>query len=192
MKKTFAFSLLCLGAISACQPETAQEPVQAETPPAAQVEPTPAPVAAPPVVALVRSEPISTEGAANFTDNCNLEGVDGILFTGEQITVSKATPHVITGWLINPQEKSVGTDLKLVIAGVGATTDVWASQLVNRVERAGVAETRAYSADLINSGFSFEVKLGELLNGEYHVYVMMANAGGVAICDPGRQIKVID
>ena len=194
MKKTFVFGLLCMGALSACQPETSQEPAQAETPAVAPVEaaPAPAPVAAPPVVGLVRSEPISTDGAPNFTDNCNLEGVDGILFTGEQLVVSKATKHEISGWLINPQEKTVGNDLKLVIAGVGTTPDVWTSQLVNRIERAGVAQTRGYSADLTNSGFSFEVNLGELVNGEYHVFVVMANAGGVALCDPGRQIKVID
>lgn len=194
MKKTFVLGLLCIGVLSACQPETPQETQQetvaTDTPPVAIAEP--APVEAPPAVGLIRSEPVSTDGAPNFTDNCNLEGVDGILFTGEQIVVSKATKHEISGWLINPQEKSVGSDLKLVIAGVGTTPDVWTSELVNRIERAGVAETRAYSADLVNSGFSFEVNLGELVNGEYHVYVMMANAGGIAICDPGRQIKIID
>lgn len=192
MKKTFVTSFLCIGLLSACQPETAQTPVVADTTQPA-VEAAPAPVA--PVVqevSLVKTEPVSTDGAPNFKDNCNVEGVDGILFVGDQIVLSKATKHEITGWLINPEEKTTGTDLKLVIAGVGTTPDVWASQLVTRIERAGVAETRAYSADLVNSGFSFNVDMGQLVNGEYHVYVMLANAGGVAICDPGRQIKVID
>lgn len=191
MKKTFVTSFLCIGLLSACQPETAQTPVVADTQPVAEAAPAPvAPVAQ--EVSLVKAEPISTDGAPNFNENCNIEGVDGILFVGDQIVVSKATKHEISGWLINPLEKTTGTDLKLVIAGVGATSGVWTSELVTRIERAGVAETRAYSSDLVNSGFSFNVDMGQLVNGEYHVYVMLANAGGVAICDPGRQIKVVD
>ncbi len=191
MKKSFALSLACMAVLSACQPEAPQEPVKAETSPS-QIEPAAAPVVIKPELALVKSEPISTEGVPNFDQDCNLEGVDGILFTGEQIVVSKSTKHDISGWLINPMEKTVGTDLKLVIAGVGTTPDIWTSQLVTRIDRAGVAETRAYAPELANSGFSFSVDLKELVNGDYHVFVMMANAGGSAVCDPGRQIKVID
>lgn len=191
MKKTFVTSFLCIGLLSACQPETAQPPAVAEPQPAVEAAPAPIPVAAP-EISLVKTEPVSTDGAPNFNDNCNIEGVDGILFVGDQIVLSKATKHEISGWLINPLEKTTGSDLKLVIAGVGTTPDVWVSQLVTRIERAGVAETRAYSSDLVNSGFSFNVDMGQLVNGEYHVYVMLANAGGTAICDPGRQIKVVD
>jgi len=192
MKKSLAMSLICMSVLSACQPDAPQEPVKAETSPT-QVEPAAtAPVVVKSEFALVKSEPIATEGVPNFNQDCNLEGVDGMLFTGDQIVVSKATKHEISGWLINPQEKTVGSDLKLVIAGVGTTPDVWTSQLVTRIDRAGVAETRAYAPELANSGFSFSVDLHELVNGDYHVYVMMANAGGSALCDPGRQIKVID
>ena len=191
MKKSFVFGLLSLGVLSACQPETAPEPVKSETSPT-QIEPAAAPVIIAPQYALTKSAPISTDGAPNFSQDCNLEGVDGILFSGDQIVISKSTKHDITGWLINPVEKSLGNDLRLVIAGVGTTPDVWTSQLATRVDRAGVAETRSYGPELANSGFSFTTDLHELVNGEYHVFVTLSNAGGLAVCDPGRQIKVID
>lgn len=191
MKKPFAFSLICMGMLAACQPEAPQEPAKAESSPS-QVESAMPPVVVKSEFALMKSEPIATEGVPNFSQDCNLEGVDGILFTSDQIVVSKSTQHEISGWLVNPLEKSLGNDLKLVIAGVGTTPGFWTSQSVSRIERAGVAKTRAYAPELTNSGFSFTVDMKELVNGEYHVYVMLANAGGNAVCDPGRQIKVID
>lgn len=196
MKKLFFPALVCIVALSACQQETTvapAAPVSAEVAPAS-LEPSAVSttMAVESNYALTRSAPISTDGLSNFTIDCNLEGVDGILFTGEELVVSKINTHEITGWLINPQEKTTGNNLKLVIAGVGEIPDVWTSVKGTRIERAGVAETRGYTADLTDSGFSFKVELGQLVNGNYHVYVMMDNTGTRAICDPGRQIKVTD
>jgi hypothetical protein len=193
MKKTFALSLICAGLLSACQPEStsAPEPVQSETSPT-EVAPVEAPVMVSPQAALIKAVPISTDGVPNFSQDCNIEGVDGILFTGDQLVISKSTKHEITGWLINPLEKTLGNNLKLVIAGVGNTPDVWTSEVATRIDRAGVAETRAYAPELANSGFSFSVDMNAVATGEYHVFVMLANGGSVAMCDPGRQIKVID
>ncbi|MEO6155420.1 MAG: hypothetical protein ABIP16_06810, partial [Thermomonas sp.] len=37
---------------------------------------------------LARSGPVSTEGAASLNEDCNLEGVDGVLFTTDGATIA--------------------------------------------------------------------------------------------------------
>ncbi|MEO6384464.1 MAG: hypothetical protein ABIO30_08410, partial [Thermomonas sp.] len=139
---------------------------------------------------LARSGPVSTEGAASLNEDCNLEGVDGVLFTTDGATIARYGTHEISGWVVDAKHHTIPQDLRLVVAGVGTLTDVWTNRSPTWIERKGVADSRGYGPELHNSGFSFQIDTSPLPAGVYHVYVISAGAKGLLVCDPGRQVTI--
>jgi len=162
------------------------------TPAAAPLpEPVPDTLAGPPPAPkLAASAPVSTEGATGLNDDCNLEGVDGKLFSSASLTVPQGGTREFGGWIVDKAGKMIPTKLQLVVAGVGATSGLFTSDAATWIDRAGVAETRGYGADLAKSGFMFKVDTTDVPAGTYHVYVMGDGAAGKVVCDPGRQLVV--
>jgi hypothetical protein len=139
---------------------------------------------------LASSPPVSTVGATSLNKDCNVEGVDGALFTAEALTIKSRGTHEISGWVVDVKNRAVPQNLKLIVAGVGKTAGVWTNQAPMSIERKGVAETRGYGPEVNNSGFSFKVDTSVLPAGSYHVYVMSAGKTGLLVCDPGRQMNI--
>lgn len=192
MKSLSVLSFVALIALAGCGNDNA-------TPQPADAAPTSAAPAAADVASpiaagaqLASSEPVSTEGAVSLNDDCNVEGVDGTLFTADELSISRQGTHEISGWVVDAKNRAIPAGLKLVVAGVGNTAGVWTNQAPTWIERKGVAETRGYGPELYNSGFSFKVDTSAIPAGAYHVYVMSSGANGLQVCDPGRQVTITE
>lgn len=145
----------------------------------------------PPAPRLAASAPISLEGSTGVNDDCNVEGIDGKLFTDASLSFPKGGTREIGGWIVDKAGKAIPTNLTLVVAGVGSTSGVFTSTAATWLDRAGVAETRGYGPELARSGFSFKVDTADVPAGTYHVFVVGdAAAGNKLVCDPGRQLVI--
>lgn len=175
--------------LCACKPQLPQEPgrMEVEAKQSAAIESS---ATNPFSASLVKDKPVKIENLARVNEDCNIEAVNDTLFDGKPVLLSMSQRHDIKGWLVDPLEKSTGKKLRLVLAEVGNTAEVWTTESVNRISRTDVAQVRAYPSTLTDSGFSFEVDLRMLAPGDYHVYVLLINADAAAVCDPGRQIRI--
>lgn len=180
-----------VAALVACGTD-APSPAASSTPAAAAMpDPVPDTLAGPPPAPkLVAAAPLSTEGATGLNDDCNIEGVDGKLFTSDTLTIAKGGTHEFGGWIVDKAGKTIPTGLKLVVVGVGETSGLFTSDVVTWIDRAGVAETRGYGAELAKSGFAFQVDTADVPAGRYHTFVVGNGATGQVVCDPGRQIVI--
>lgn len=141
---------------------------------------------------LVSSAPVSTEGAVSLNQDCNVEGIDGKLFTTDIFSMTRRGTHEISGWVVDAKHHVIPKDLQLVVAGVGATTGAWTSHSPVWIDRKGVAETRGYGAELNSSGFAFKVDTSAVPLGSYHVYVISSGTNGAVMCDPGRLVTLTE
>jgi hypothetical protein len=192
MKSLPIASFVALIALSGCGNDSAPRPNAASevSPSAAKPPATEAAASIAREAKLTSSPPVSTDGAISLNKDCNVEGVDGALFTAEGLTIQGKGTHEISGWVVDAKNRVIPQDLKLIVAGVGSTAGVWTNQAPMWIERKGVAETRGYGPELNNSGFAFKVDTSILPAGSYHVYVMSPGKTGLLVCDPGRQLNI--
>lgn len=187
LRTTLLFAAL-LTTLAACGSDT---PAPAGADASAMPDPVPDTLAGPPPAPkLVASTPVSLEGATGVNDDCNIEGIDGNLYTSASLTIPKGGTHEFGGWIVDKAGKTIPTNLKLMVSGVGNTSGVYTSDAVTWVDRAGVAETRGYGAELAKSGFSFKVDTSDLAPGTYHAFVVGDGTSGKVVCDPGRQVVI--
>ncbi len=190
MKSFPILSFVALLSLAGCGNDGATP--QSEAPPASAAKPTSqqSAAAASTEMRLTSTGPVSTDGAVSLNSDCNVEGVDGALFTAQGLTINGKGTHDISGWVVDAKNRTVPQNLKLIIAGVGTTSGSWSNLAPTWIDRKGVAETRGYGPELNNSGFSFKVDTSVLAAGAYHVYVMSSGKTGLLVCDPGRQLTI--
>lgn len=191
IRPTSVLALALTLALAGCGNDQAGLPAPAATPAADQPAPAPSqPTAVAPAAAasLVASDPVQTQGAASLNSDCNVEGVDGVLFEGQALPLAKGEHHV-TGWIVDSRTKTVPAELRLAVTGVGDTKGTWLANTPKRIARQGVVETRGYDAAVLENGFDFTIDSSQLPAGTYHVFVV-TQSGGLAVCDPGRQVVI--
>ena len=134
---------------------------------------------------------VSRDGMRDFTLDCNLDRVGDTVLDGTSAPeLDPDERHRFTGWLVDPVSRTAGHGLTLVMAGVGKTGGTFTARGATRVANPGAAEVRGYEASMLDSSFAFDVDIGEVPDGTYHVYVRFEHGDVGAFCDPGRQVRV--
>ena len=142
------------------------------------------------VTPLERSSPLASRGAFDLTAHCNLDRASGQSLGEGTLELSRQTPVLFTGWLVDPRRGTTGVDLRLVVAGVDDASSVWTSRAVVRKSNPGALAARGYQPSMLDSSFAFRVDMGAVPPGAYNVYVVFDETSGGAFCDPGRRIRI--
>lgn len=133
----------------------------------------------------------SRDGMRDFTLHCNLDRVDGVVLDGKRAPrIDRDELHRFAGWLVDPEEATIGRHLSLVMDDVEDDAGTWTAHRVVRSANPGARDSRGYGANMLDSSFVFDVDIAELPKGTYHVYVLMDHGTTGAVCDPGRLVRV--
>lgn len=195
--KSIAVSLLAVAlasTLAACTPpedaqKTAEQPAPVAEAPAVEtpaVE-TPAEPAAPTITALRALDEAEAAESLIAAKNCNLESVDGVAFSGTDI--SPATPMAVkaTGWLKSGDADAVADQLTLRFESADKTR-LWEIPVAATIARDDLSSA---AADKGTPGFEVEFDASALPAGRYHLYLSYRVGGVLTGCDNGRHIAIL-
>lgn len=183
-----------LGAIAllsvACSQQEA--PTMASAP-AAPLAPAPAPAleaSQPPAVmgglqALTADQ--LAEQRADAPSSCNIEGVNGIAFNDQAITVARGSVDV-TGWFLAEKSKISGMPASIRVVDQGNTAG-WEIGIGTWLPRADVT-TAMLAVDQGNVGFAQALDLSSMAPGKYSVSIVFSEAGAKYACQKFREIEI--
>jgi hypothetical protein len=118
---------------------------------------------------------------------CNLERVNGAMFAGTPIAVSKEAMTSMGGWLADVDAKVVPDVFQLRFVN-GAR--MWQVDVQATEARADVQKLLGGNPAFAKTGHASEFDLSGLPDGTYHVYTAFAKDGRTYMCDNGRTIVV--
>lgn len=189
LRSSLALSAACLLVLSACAP-SGPETATPATPPAETATPRPeaasAPASTPPAIQPAAIDPLVPLGDAQRDDvltpafSCNLDAIDGVVFSGVDLAVDDPGDIVATGWLVpegGPTAESVV--LRVENADKSQVWEVPVSLDLARNDLPNAAGTNG-------AGFSKHFDASALPSGRYHLYLAYTMADRLMGCDNGR------
>lgn len=120
---------------------------------------------------------------------CNLERVNGAMFAGTPVPVSKSGSVRLSGWLADVDAKRVPAafDLRLVNT---ENQRVWKLPTRPAGARQDVQALLGGDAAFAAPGYASEFSVGALPEGTYRVYAVLEEGGKGLACDNGRSVVV--
>ncbi len=164
------------------QPPAAQPALSAETSTLETVEAPSAPTAH----ALRPMEDAARAEALAAATNCNLEYVNGVVFTGTDISLTTPTAVRITGWL---KADRIGPSVEQLSLRFESSDKarLWDIPLEKTIMR---DDLQTPDTDGFASGFETVVDAGALPAGRYHLYLTYRLNGVLTGCDNGRYVAI--
>ncbi len=190
--KSIAVPLLAVAlasTLAACTPpEGAQKAVEQPAPaaetPAIETQPEPAAPTIPALRALNDAE--GAESLIAATD-CNLESIDGVAFSGTDITLATPIAAKAAGWLKSGNADAVAEQLTLRFESVDKTR-LWEIPVAATIARDDLSSA---AADKGTPGFEVAFDASALPAGRYHLYLTYRVGGVLSGCDNGRHIAIL-
>ena len=129
------------------------------------------------------------EGAESLiaATDCNLESIDGVAFSGTDITLATPIAAKATGWLKSGNADAVAEQLTLRFESVDKTL-LWEIPVAATIAR----DDLSYAvADKGTPGFEVAFDASALPAGRYHLYLTYRVGGVLSGCDNGRHIAIL-
>lgn len=173
--------------LSACkQSAPSQEPAVEVAAPA---EEAPSPVDAQPASAgadtLRKLSEAEVTEALSPSTFCNVEFLDGQLFSGQDLKAGGGVEATVSGWVGDEVTKGLPTNPMLRFEKADDKTQVWEVPLNLGLKREDVAAALS-SPGVVDAGFSRKFQTSELGAGRYHVLLTYQATGKWYGCDSGR------
>ena len=121
---------------------------------------------------------------------CNLERIDLATIGTKPVPVSKAAGVTFTGWIVDPDTKTVPAKAHLRFVDTSGSARVWMAPIAARRPRADVRALLGGDAAYAASGYVADLDLATLPDGAYRVYVVFVRGDALVACDNGRAITL--
>ena len=120
---------------------------------------------------------------------CNLERVNGKIFTGTPVTVERSASVVLSGWVVDAARTTVPADLAVRLVGM-SDNRAWKVSAHTGGRREDVRKLLGGNAAYANAGFAATLDPSALPPGTYRAYVVFDGGSGTRSCDNGRGITI--
>jgi len=121
--------------------------------------------------------------------DCNLERVNGTVFSGSPVTVARDASVVLSGWVADVQGGNVPATLDLRLVG-SADNRAWKVQAHAGGRRDDVKALLGGNAAYASPAFAVTLDPSALPPGTYRAYVVFASGSEMKSCDNGRSIAL--
>lgn len=120
---------------------------------------------------------------------CNLERVNGKVFTGTPVAVARGASVVLSGWVVDAQRTSVPATLAVRLVGM-TDNRAWKAEAHTGARRDDVKTLLGGNAAYASPGFAVTLDPSALPPGTYRAYVVFDGGSGTKSCDNGRGITI--
>ena len=189
-RSSLALSVACVLALSACAPsgsETVSPAASSPAETAAALPQTPsAPASGQPGIQSAGIDPLVPLDEAQRDDvltpafSCNLDALDGAVFSGTDLTVDDPGDIVATGWLV-PEGGTTAESVALRVESADKS-QVWQVPVSLDLARHDLPN----AAGTNGAGFSKNFDASALPSGRYHLYLAYTMSDRLMGCDNGR------
>jgi hypothetical protein len=124
---------------------------------------------------------------AAATDQCNIEEING-LAANTPASIRRGDRLEISGWVINPADRSVPGTVYVVLQSVASGTTSYVP-VTPSLPRADVSRAKG-SAAYGTAGFLVSLSTRDLLPGTYRAFIAFRGSTHVTTCDNGRSVVV--
>lgn len=131
---------------------------------------------------LSEAEAIEALSPSTF---CNIEFLDGQLFTDQDLRASGGEEATVSGWVGDEVTKGLPTNPMLRFEKAGNKMQVWEVPLSLGLKREDVAAAHS-SPGVVDAGFSRKFPVSKLGADRYHVLLTYQASGKRYGCDSGR------
>jgi hypothetical protein len=120
---------------------------------------------------------------------CNLERVNGAIFSGTPVTVARSASVVLSGWVVDAEHTNVPATLAVRLVG-NTDNRAWKAEAHTGGHREDVKTLLGGNAAYASPGFSVTIDPSALPPGTYRAYVVFDGGSGARSCDNGRAVTI--
>lgn len=120
---------------------------------------------------------------------CNLERVNGMIFSGAPVTVARSASVVLSGWVVDAGRNAIPATLDVRLVG-NTDNRAWKAEAHTGAHRDDVRKLLGGNAAYGSPGFSVTLDPSALPPGTYRAYVVFDGGSGMKSCDNGRAVTI--
>ena len=121
---------------------------------------------------------------------CNLERIDGQLFSALPVEVAKSDSVTLSGWIASTEAKSVPGILQIRLVNV-TDNRAWAIAGDTGQSRDDVRKLLGGDGAYAGAGFSLKLDASSIPEGTYRLFTVFEEGDSLKSCDNGRSIRIL-
>lgn len=121
---------------------------------------------------------------------CNLERIDGRLFSATPIDVTKSDAIILSGWIASAETQDVPPEVSIRLVSI-TDNRAWSVSGKTGDSREDVRTLLGGDAAYAGAGFSVVLDPASMPADTYRLFAVFSAGGSLKSCDNGRSIRIL-